>query len=148
MEKFKTIISWILRISLSVVFAYAAVYKIAYPNEFFTNVSNYQILPKFLAYLAAYFLPALEIVVALALLSDKVLKESLLIIFSMLIVFMLAIASAWFRGLDISCGCFKESEIGNYAEVIIRDLILIAMCIIIYLLKIDKKGRLKIYEKE
>jgi uncharacterized membrane protein YkgB len=45
----------------------------------------------------------------------------------MTIVFMVAIGSAWARGLDISCGCFGKDEVStNYPSLVLRDGLLLA----------------------
>ena len=97
---------------------------------------NYQILPQYGAYALAYLLPVLEMFAGLALLSRKFLPTSLLMISGMLLIFIVAIISAWLRGLDISCGCFGEGNSGEYFEVIVRDILL---CMIIFLLNPRKE---------
>ena len=64
MEKVKTLIDLSLRVVLSAVFIYAAVSKILRPDEFYTDIRNYQIVSGYIAYASAYFLPAFEIVAA------------------------------------------------------------------------------------
>lgn len=139
MENAKTIIFWTARIILALVFIYASFHKIAYPNEFYTTVINYQILPQFGAYAIAYFLPALELLAGLALLNKRFLIPSLTIISAMLVIFIIAILSAWIRGLDISCGCFGGGAKGEYIDVLIRDILLLVCCGIIFLLNLNNK---------
>jgi hypothetical protein len=46
--------------------------------------------------------------------------------FSARTAFIVAIAAAWLRGLDISCGCFGSSEgETNYLWLILRDLLIV-----------------------
>ena len=139
MENFKKIAFWTALIILALVFIYASFYKIAYPNEFYTAAANYQILPQYGAYAIAYFLPALELFAGLALLNKKFLIPSLTIICAMLVVFIVAILSAWIRGLDISCGCFGGGAKGEYIDVLIRDILLLVCCGIIFLLNLNNK---------
>ena len=68
MEKYKQIVFWAARIILAGVFVNASVSKIARPDEFYTAIMNYQILPQYLAYVLSYFLPVLELVCSIALL--------------------------------------------------------------------------------
>ena len=139
MEKYKQIASWSARIILAGVFAYASVSKIVRPDEFYTAVMNYQILPQYLAYAISYFLPILELVCAVALLWNVFCKAAISLLYIMLVVFIIAIISAWLRGLNISCGCFGgESAVGEYLEVILRDVFLIGLCSIIFLLSAKK----------
>lgn len=139
MENFKIMIFWLARLILASVFIYASLNKIAYPNEFYMAVRNYQILPEYGAYVVAYFLPVLELLAGLALLNKKFLIPSLTIISAMLVIFMIAILSAWIRGLDISCGCFGGGAKGEYIDVLIRDILLLVCCGIIFLLNLNNK---------
>lgn len=135
MEKYKQIVLCSARVILAGVFAYAAVSKILRPDEFYIAVMNYQILPKYLAYAVAYFLPALELVCAVAFLSKAVCKASAYIICLMLSAFIAAVLLSWVRGLNISCGCFGgEDSAGGYLGIIVRDIVLLGLCGIIFLI--------------
>ena len=96
------------RITLGVVFIYAALLKIADPVAFAGSVAAYHILPYFASYLTAAVLPFLELVCGLLLVCGYRVKGGALIIVGMNLVFMAALASALVRGLDIDCGCFKQ----------------------------------------
>lgn len=139
MGKVKYISFLLARIILAGVFVYASIHKIAYPDEFYGAIMNYQILPQYGAYALAYLLPMLEMFAGLALLSGKFLPTSLLMIYGMLLIFIAAIISAWLRGLDISCGCFGEGNSGEYFAVIVRDIFLLLLCMIIFLLNPRRK---------
>ena len=139
MEKYKQIVFWAARIILAGVFVNASVSKIARPDEFYTAIMNYQILPQYLAYVLSYFLPVLELVCSIALLWNVFCKAAISLIYAMLIVFIIGIISAWLRGLNISCGCFgSENAVGEYLKVMLRDVFLIGLCSIIFLLS-EKK---------
>ena len=139
MGKVKHISFLLARILMAGIFVYASIHKIVYPDEFYGAIMNYQILPQYCAYALAYMLPMLEMSVGLALLSRKFLYPSLVIVSGMLLIFIAAIASVWLRGLDISCGCFGEGNSGEYFEVIVRDIFLLLLCMIIFLLNPRKE---------
>jgi uncharacterized membrane protein YkgB len=47
-----------------------------------------------------------------------------------LAVFIVAIVSAWARGLDIDCGCFGKGNISsNYTWLLVRDLLMLASAV-------------------
>lgn len=141
MEKLKISFDYILRIALAGTFIYAGILKFLRPDLLFTDISNYQIVGVAMTYISAYFLSSLEIVSSLCLFSKKFLGSALFIISGMLLVFIIAIISAWARGLDISCGCFgNANETTSYAEVILRDILLLFICVIIYLLNFKKNN--------
>lgn len=143
METLKTAISWLLRIILAGVLIYAGCAKIARPDEFFTDISNYRIFPAWTAYAASYFMPPFEIVVGIFLLTRRGLDAGLIASAAMMAVFIILISSAWARGLDISCGCFGNGETGQYLETIVRDLALILCAAAIHVLN---KPHKKSYE--
>ena len=138
MEKLRFYLNWTLRLILAGTFVYAAIIKIVFPNEFFNSVRNYQLIPDYLSYVTAYFLPAFEIVVAILILTKRFFTISTLCITFMLLIFILAISSAWVRGLDINCGCFGSGAPEGYEMAILRDLALVIFCIILFL--INKKN--------
>ena len=131
MEKLRFYLNWILRLILAATFAYAAINKIIYPDVFFNGVRNYQLIPDSLSYIVAYFLPAFEIVVAGFLLTNRFFHVTLLCMALMLVIFIMAIFSAWGRGLDISCGCFGSGSPEGYGVIIFRDLLLLFICFIL-----------------
>ena len=64
-----------------------------------------------------HFLPWLEIVTAMALLLGRLYLGALLSVSGLGVVFAVAVGSAWWRGLDISCGCFGSLVSGRVSAV-------------------------------
>ena len=51
----------------------------------------------------------------------------------MSVMFLAAIGSAWWRGLDIACGCFGKDEIStDFRTLILRDLALLAAVTVLF----------------
>ncbi|MCS7063740.1 MAG: hypothetical protein NZM04_06830 [Methylacidiphilales bacterium] len=121
----KEIFVLILRLTLSGVFLYAGIIKAANPEKFWIDVQNYQLLPHFGNVLVALYLPYLEILCALALWYPRWALGSVSLMGGMMLVFTIALLSAWIRGLDITCGCFGGSEKNRYIEWLVRDILLI-----------------------
>lgn len=111
------------------VFVYAGVMKAWRPMVFLDDVRSFALLPDPYAGLLAMFLPWLEIFGGLAVITGCLRKGGLLVLNGSLIAFLIAISIAWFRGTDIRCGCFGDSgaATSNYAELITRDLALLAL---------------------
>lgn len=98
----------VLRSLLGGLFLYAGASKLADPAAFQIDIYNFALLPWAAAALAALYLPWLEIVCAGALIAGK--QAAGLLLAALMVVFTLAIAVAWARGLEISCGCFGTTD--------------------------------------
>ena len=122
------------RIVLGAVFMYASFDKMANPETFASIVDNYHLLPYQLVNALAIFLPWLEFIIGLFLITGKWVKASLLIYNVLLIVFIIALGQALIRGLDISCGCFSVNP-STTSEVwlrIVEDIILLFFSFLMY----------------
>ena len=119
------IISRLLAWGIGGVFIYAGALKLLNPSALLADIESYRLVPWRIAWLGAALLPALELVCGAALLSRIFRREAALILWVLTVVFMVALASAWLRGLDISCGCFGVSHAqAKYPLLIGRDLLL------------------------
>ena len=125
----------LVRLGLGALFVYAAVSKIADPSAFATAIGHYRMLNYFGVAIMAACLPWLELLCGLALISNRWVAGASLLIAGMNIVFIIAIASALARGLDISCGCFSTSGEGSRvgAARLIEDLLFLAVSAFLYL---------------
>ncbi|NOS86739.1 MAG: DoxX family membrane protein [Ignavibacteria bacterium] len=122
------------RIVLGAVFMYASFDKMANPETFASIIDNYHILPYQLVNALAIFLPWLELITGLLLITGKWVKSSLLLYNVMLVVFIIALSQALIRGLDISCGCFSVNP-SSTSEVwlrIVEDIILLFVGIMLF----------------
>lgn len=79
------------------------------PLRFVTDIDNFHLLPWVLTVPLAFFLPWLEIVCGMALLFLRLDRGAVCILFSLASMFVIALASARLRGIDISCGCFGHA---------------------------------------
>lgn len=127
MARIETLIRMLLRITLGSLFIYAGSVKALNPEVFAADIESYHLLPYWMVYLLALYLPFLELLCGGLLIFKKAYLPVLTILAGLMLVFTLAIASAWIRGLDISCGCFGKSSIEtNYPWLIFRDLLMLA----------------------
>lgn len=133
----------LIRIFVGGTFVYASVDKIIHPDAFAQSIYYYRIVPIELLHPFALLLAPLELVTGLALLFGKFRKGASLLITLMLLVFMVAIISALYRDLNISCGCFNTD--GGHAiglQILFRDLVLLAGSISLLFNKISSPERL------
>ncbi len=96
----------LIRIILGLVFIISSIEKIIDPESFAVSITNYRIFPIFAVNFVAIIVPWVELITGLFVLFGFVIKESSFIVNIMLIIFIILIASAFIRGLDIECGCF------------------------------------------
>lgn len=122
------------------VFVYAGAVKAWNPQAFLEDVRSFDMLPDPFAAWLAMALPWLEILAGLAVITSVLRSGGLLILNGALLGFLGAICLAWYRGIDIRCGCFGASTAtSNYLELIVRDVLFLALGV--GLLRIGSKAR-------
>lgn len=94
------------RIALAALFVAAALPKLAELDAFALSLDNYRVVPAALVGPLAVALPALELVVAAALLTRSHGRGAALLACVMLAAFAAGMAQAQLRGIDLDCGCF------------------------------------------
>ena len=123
------VMPWVLRLALAGLFVAAGALKVPDPWAFATEVHNYKLTPWDVSVVTAFYLPWLEIFAGLALLVRRWQPGALAALAGMTLVFTVALALAWYRGLDISCGCFGKAAPGekaNYPLLLARDVAMLA----------------------
>jgi putative oxidoreductase len=132
----------LLRLTVAGVFLVAGVMKIwdfanarSATPDFTIAVQSYHLLPSpDLAVLLAVYLPWLEIIAAVAVFTRRLSLGASAAMLGMSATLLAAIGSAWWRGLDIVCGCFGRDEVSpDYRMLILRDLALLAACGVVFL---------------
>jgi len=125
-------VEWTLRLALAGLFLYASADKIIHPKDFAVIVKAYHILPDPLANLAALWLPWLEVVIGACLFTGLLRDGALTLATGLLAVFWLALIVNYFRGIDVSCGCFTTSaeEKAPMLWYIGRDALLLALALL------------------
>ena len=79
-------------------------------QAFYEALQNYHLGSDGVLKLGTYVLPVLEIACGMALFIKAVRLGALNLIGLMIVLFEVYLISAWLRDLDISCGCFGDSE--------------------------------------
>ncbi len=94
------------RLVVGVVWLWAGLAKLADPLGSVRAVQAYDLLPTGLTEPVGYALPAVEVVVGLALVLGVMTRGAAVLSVLLFVAFVVGIASAWARGLEIDCGCF------------------------------------------
>lgn len=126
---------------VSYVFINASLSKIIDPMVFSNSIDAYEIMPFWSVNLIALFFPWIELICGTSLLvfvilrifnnkEHPFLRVSINMILLMLIWFIIILAIAIFRGLDIDCGCGIGEQVLPM-ERLIEDIILFIMIIFI-----------------
>ncbi len=130
----------VLRLAVAAVFLVAGVMKIwdfaharSATPDFTITIQHYELLSPDLSMLLAVYLPWLEVIAALALFARPLALGAAAALLGMSVMFLAAIGSAWWRGLNIACGCFgKDEATTDYRLLILRDLALLAAIAVLF----------------
>ncbi|MEZ5153843.1 MauE/DoxX family redox-associated membrane protein [Rhodococcus zopfii] len=126
------IVSLIARLGLAAVWLVSGWIKFSDPTQTIVAVRAYQLLPEVFVRPVAAGLPVLELVLGLLLLIGMAVRPVAAVSAAVLVTLIVAIVSAWSRGLSIDCGCFgggglAEVDDWDYAREILRDLGFLAL---------------------
>jgi len=118
------------RLVVGGVFLYASWNKLHEPQAFAEVIHNYRLVPYALLHPWAHLLPVLEAMAGAALVLGVLRRGAALTLAGLTTIFIVAIAAALARGLDISCGCFN-TDAGHAVglDLLLRDLALLAACL-------------------
>ncbi len=128
------------RLVVGTVWVWAGAAKVLDPLASIEAVRAYELLPASLVEPVGYALPALELVLGLALLAGAMTRGAALLSALLLVAFVVGIASAWARGLEIDCGCFggggvEEGASSKYPFEIARNVGLLALSLLLVWLR-------------
>jgi uncharacterized membrane protein YphA (DoxX/SURF4 family) len=124
-----------IRIFLGLLFLAAGIPKLGATLQTLAAIYSYQIvLPDWLALAIAHLLPWVEIAIAAGLLFGLFMPVTLVATGSVLVVFTLLTAQAWWRELDIDCGCIDLSALHPALAILstpggatMRNIVLLAL---------------------
>ena len=122
------------RVVLGGVFLVAGGLKVIDPQSSVAAVRAYELLPNSVVTVVGWGLPFAEIALGLLLLAGIATRVVAAVTAILLVIFMLAVASAAARGLSIDCGCFGgggEVAPGQtaYGIELVRDLGLLLLAL-------------------
>ena len=127
------LVSTLARYGLAAVWLVSGWVKVSDPTQTVVAVRAYQILPTGWVRPFAAAFPVLELALGLVLLVGLATRFAALVSALGLVALVVAIASAWARGLSIDCGCFGGGGVvegvdgRDYAIEIARDVGFLAM---------------------
>lgn len=104
--KVTSLLTLLARLTLGLAFLVAGLLKLRDPAAFADAIARYHLVSGQLPSLLAVFLPTLELLCGTAVLFHRAHYGALTLLGCVSLIFALVLASAWWRGLDIACGCF------------------------------------------
>tara|TARA_Y100001958_G_C20745646_1_gene232260 strand:- start:70 stop:501 length:432 start_codon:yes stop_codon:yes gene_type:complete len=106
------------RVLLGIMWVIAGIEKIADPAQFSREISNYHLLPFGIENTVAIILPWLELFIGLSLIFGLYVNSASFISSILMVIFILFIAQAMFRGFNIECGCgLKEGQMVGWGKI-------------------------------
>jgi len=144
----------LLRLILGGVYVYVAWNKLINAEEFAKAIKNYDMLPLQAINIIAITLPYIELFAGLFLIFGFYKKGSSAILGITLIVFIIALTSAYARGLNIDCGCGFTStvqETSSKTDLLVRifeDILMLIGVVIIFLFGEKKKETVEVIQNE
>jgi uncharacterized membrane protein YphA (DoxX/SURF4 family) len=133
-EKLFSSFTFVVRLGLGCLFLWSSLPKIRQPYDFLSDVYEYELVGPKLGMLTAMTLPWLELLVGVCLVGGIFVSGALLASIEMAAMFTFVLASALYRGLEISCGCFSASGGGIISySTLIRAFVILLFSIAAYI---------------
>ena len=123
----------VVRLGLGAMFIVSSLPKIRLPYDFLSNVYGFELVGPKLGVLVAMVLPWLELFVGVCLVGGFFVSGALLASAGMGVLFTFVLASALYRRLDITCGCFSTGSAGKVSYVtLIRAIVITVLSALAY----------------
>ena len=105
----RELLPWVglaVRLTAAGIWLFAGITKLADLDGFRAQVDAYQVLPHALVSPFSYGLPLVEVAIGGYLLVGAMVRPTAILACVLMVIFLVAEAQAWARGLSIDCGCF------------------------------------------
>ena len=128
------------RIAIGVIFMVASFYKIIDPITFAKSIWYYHLVPGNIINLMVLILPWVELLCGIAIIIGYQYRGAVMLVNVMMVIFIVALSSAIFRGISIDCGCFKAAQATNNSAVValLWDVLFIIMSLQLFLSRSKK----------
>jgi uncharacterized membrane protein YphA (DoxX/SURF4 family) len=117
----------VVRLGLGCMFIMSSVPKIQRPYEFLGSIYGYELVGPKMGVLVAMVLPWVELLAGVCLVGGVFVGGALLASMGMGVLFTFVLASALYRHLDISCGCFSNPGAGKISYLTLIRAIVITL---------------------
>lgn len=93
---------------IGLVFLISGLVKLRDPSNFLAEMEAFSFLPYTIAFTTALFLPWLELIAALCVITSRLMKGALAILGILTAGFIVFLSVARYYEIDANCGCFGE----------------------------------------
>ncbi len=111
---------WMVIVGLAAVLAWSGLAKVADPVAFVSAIRGFRIVDGGAAWVLAYYLPWLELVIAVALLVPRYARGAMLLALVLFVGFAVLWGVTLVRGLDPQCGCFGSGGEASTVSSLMR----------------------------
>lgn len=119
-----------LRIILGALFLWTGISKMPQIEDFARTIDTFNLLPQILILPAAIIIPWVEFLTGLSLLLGFKTRLSACVCSGLLCLFVIALGINILRGMDnMACGCFGVGTSDTLSTALIRNIVLIAICV-------------------
>ncbi len=133
-----------LRVALGVIFIYAAWTKLRVPWQLFAMaIDDYRIAPQWSLEPLARALPWVELAIGVLLVVGRWVRTAATGASLLMVAFVILMARAYAKGMNISCGCFGPGEIISW-RTLLRDASLLAMSLAVMWLSFAKRRKIRV----
>jgi putative oxidoreductase len=92
---------------------------------FADNIRSFHLLQDPWIAWAAMFLPWFEVICGIAVITGVWRRGGLILLNLSLVIFIFALSQAWYRGIDVSCGCFGKTALEHPSKQLAIDAVLL-----------------------
>jgi uncharacterized membrane protein YphA (DoxX/SURF4 family) len=114
----------IIRYTLALLFVFAGMAKLRDPNAFSDNLANYSIVPSRWLFPLAVTVPWLEILAGMSLFHSYWRRAGYWLLLILTVAFVGFTSTAYFKGMNIECGCFGPGNSTVNGWAVLRSLAL------------------------
>lgn len=105
------------RVALGVLLLWAAAAKLPDMSAFAQDVANYRVVPAALVPYIAAAVVGIELLAGIALVTGMMARPAALVVAVLMLAFLVFLAQALLRGIDLRCGCFGGNEPASWWSV-------------------------------
>ena len=143
------LIEWALRLFLGCTFIFSSWHKIVSPDQFAVIIYGYDVFPHQIINALAIFVPFVELVCGITLITGLLKRSGLLLINAMLAGFIFLISFNLIRGHEFDCGCFSLGHTkGTWSSIwlLVRDFVMLGAGI--YLFRLFNKDQRELLNRK